>query len=182
MKQLFALALPLLLLSACNSVEKHRASIETLSTQWDEATSSVTEFAGMLQTEQANFQQSVTGMQVSEDVLAKVKDAAKKDAITQGYAALQSAGTSMGSISAEVANFVTGWTEKAAEVNALKEGLANGKLEGDVPAKVAELTAMVTDATSKLTTWKEQFEQAKSTLAAQQADYQNLVAEFMPKQ
>lgn len=180
MKFLVALALPLLFLTACNSVEKHRAAIDTLSTQWDEATAQVTEFAGSLQAEQSNFTQSLSSLQVNEEMMAKVKDAAKKEELTNAFASLQSAGAPLASLTAEVSNFVAGWTEKAAEINALKEGLANGKLEGDVPAKIAELTAQVTDATTKLGAWKEQFEAAKSAMSSQQASYQGMVQELFP--
>lgn len=181
MKNIFAIAIPLVFLVACNSVEKHRAGIETLATQWDETTNAVTEFAGSLQTEQANFTQSLASMQVAEDVVAKIKDAAKKEAITAGFAALQNAGGAYNSINAEVMNFVSGWTEKAAEVNALKEGLANGKLEGDVAAQIASLTSMVTEANTKLEGWKQSAETARKAIANQQAPYQALVAEFMPQ-
>jgi hypothetical protein len=180
MRIIIAFALPLLFLTACNSVEKHRAGIEGLATQWDEATAQVTEFAGTLQAEQSAFTQNLSTLQVNEEMLAKVKDAAKKEELASAYASLQSSGASFASLTAEVGNFVSTWSEKAAEVNTLKEGLANGKLEGDVPAKIAELTALVTDATSKLGTWKEQFETAKASQTSQQASYQGLVQELFP--
>jgi chromosome segregation ATPase len=180
MRIIIALALPLLFLTACNSVEKHRAGIEGLATQWDEATAQVTEFAGTLQSEQSSFTQSLSTLEVNEEMLAKVKDAAKKEELSASFASLQSSGASFASLSAEVSNFVSTWTEKAAEVNALKEGLASGKLEGDVPAKIAELTTLVTDATTKLGTWKEQFDAAKAAVSTQQASYQGMVNELFP--
>ncbi len=179
MKNLFAIALPLVFLVACNSVEKHRAGIETLATQWDETTNQVTEFAGTVQAEQASFQQNLAGLVVAEDAMAKVKED-KKNLVTEAYASFQNAGASYASISAEIGNFVATWTEKAAEVNALKEGLAAGKLEGDVAAKVAELTTTATEASAQLTTWKEQLEATKSAVAAQQTQYQTVVAEVIP--
>ncbi|HRW74555.1 MAG: hypothetical protein R2787_12575 [Saprospiraceae bacterium] len=179
MKRLIAFALPLLFLVACNSVEKYRSGIESLATQWDQTTASVTEVAQMVTAEQANFDQNLTSMVVAEDAMAKLKDD-KKNMVMDAFNALQTSGASFGTIAGEVNDFVTNWTAKADQVNALKEGLANGKLEGDVTAQIAELTNLVTEAGTKVTSWKEQIEAAKAGIASKQEAYQTVVAEIMP--
>ncbi|MBK9582798.1 MAG: hypothetical protein IPO48_13075 [Saprospiraceae bacterium] len=45
------------------------------------------------------------------------------------------------------------WTEKAGAVTALKDGLAAGKIEGDVAAQIADLSGLVTQAGEKVTSW-----------------------------
>ena len=179
MKKLIAFALPLLFLVACNSVEKYRSGIESLTTQWDQTTTSVTEVAAMVSAEQTSFQENLSTLAVAEDAMAKVKED-KKTMVMDAYNALQTSGTSFSAISGEINDFVANWTSKAEEVNMLKEGLASGKLEGDVTAQIAELTNMVTDAGTKVTSWKEQIEAAKTAIAAKQQEYQTVVAEVMP--
>ncbi len=179
MKKLIAFALPLLFLVACNSVEKYRSGIESLTTQWDQTTTSVTEVAEMVSAEQSTFQQSLTSMAIADEAMASMKDD-KKTMVMDAFNAFQTSGTSFSAISAEINDFVTNWTSKAEEVNALKEGLANGTLDGDVTAQIAELTNMVTDAGTKVTSWKEQIETAKAAIASKQMDFQTVVAEIMP--
>ena len=181
MKRLIAFALPLLFLVACNSVEKYRSGIESLATQWDQTTASVTEVAQAVTAEQANFDQNLSAMVMGEDIIAKLKDD-KKNMVMDAFSALQTSGASYGAIASEVNDFVANWTAKADQVNALKEGLANGKLEGDVTAQIAELTNLVTEAGTKVTSWKEQIEVAKAGIAAKQEAYQTVVAEIMPAQ
>ena len=51
-------------------------------------------------------------------------------------------------------DFATTWTEKSAAVTALKDGLAAGKIEGDVTAQLAELGGLVTTANDNLKAWQ----------------------------
>ena len=63
-----------------------------------------------------------------------------------------------------IGDYVKTWTEKAADVNSLKEGLATGKIDGDVKAKVTELTGMVTTQVKNLTAWKASYATVKTEL------------------
>ena len=119
MKKLIAFALPLLFLVACNSVEKYRSGIESLTTQWDQTTTTVTEVAEMVSAEQANFQQNLSTMAIADEAMAKIKDD-KKTMVMDAYNAFQTSGTSFSAISGEINDFVSNWTSKAEEVNALK--------------------------------------------------------------
>ena len=179
MKKLIAIVAPVLFLFACNSVEKYRAGIEELTSQWDETTQMVTDFASTVQAEQASFNESLSSMALDESTMPAMKSDAKEQ-LMAAYGAWQDAGNGYGNITSELNSFVAEWTTKAEEVNNLKEGLANGKLEGDVSAKIAELTTMVTDAGTKLEGWKEQFATAQAAVNSQKEQFQTMFAEVMP--
>ena len=152
MKKLFLFALPLLMIS-CKGVEQYRAGIEELSGNWDNTTKAITDFQGMVSSDLTNYTQALAGVQLDPAVAAKMKpeqtaslEAAQK-AVTDAlgaYAPLQQ----------EINDFVAMWTEKSAAVTALKDGLAAGKIEGDVTAQLAELNALVTTANDKLKAWQ----------------------------
>lgn len=167
MKKLFLFALPLLMIS-CKGVEQYRAGIEELSGNWDTTTTAVTDFAGMVSTDLTNYTQALAGVAVDDATAKKMKpeqvaavDAAKKAATDAlgAYAPLQQS----------INDFVKMWSEKSAEVTALKDGLAAGKVEGDVAGKLTELGNMVTTANENLTAWKASYATVKSGVDAAMA-------------
>jgi hypothetical protein len=153
MKKVLLFALPLFLFSCKSGVETHKAAIEELGTNWDAATASVTGFAESLTKDVTTYTEAAASLSLNEAATAALKgDAAKKWA--EATAAYKAATTdAYAPVQAELNDFVTLWTEKAAGVTALKDGLAAGKIEGDVAAQVAELSGLVTQATEKVTAW-----------------------------
>ena len=174
MKKVLAFAAFALIFASCSNVAKFKPQIEALSTTWDGATSQVTELANSVKTEQSNWMNAVTTMTVAPEAMAKWDDAAKAK-FAEIQTAAQNSTTGMNGISTEIDAFITSWTEKSAKLQTLKDGLAAGKLEGDVAAQVAELTASATDATTKVGEWKTKFDAVKT--AAGQA--QQMFADFM---
>ncbi|MBK9256896.1 MAG: hypothetical protein IPM42_15550 [Saprospiraceae bacterium] len=153
MKNLLLFVLPLFLFSCKSGVEQHRASIEELSTNWDAATTAVTGFAEGLTAEINSYNAVSQATTLTPEAVAALKG----DAATNYSAAAQAfanATAGYGAIQAELNDFVAMWTEKSASVTALKDGLAAGKIEGDVAAQVAELSALVTKGTEGLATWQ----------------------------
>ena len=142
MKKLFLFALPLLLIS-CKGVEQYRAGIEELSGNWDNATKALTDFSGTVTTDMTNYQAALTSMNLDESVTKKLKpeQTAAWDAAKKG---VEDALGAYGPFQQKVNDFIKTWSEKSAEVTALKDGLAAGKIEGDVNANLADLGAMVT--------------------------------------
>lgn len=173
MKKVLTFAAFALILAACNSVAKFKPQIEELAKTWDSTTSQVTEFATTVKTEQSNWMNAMNTMQVAPEAMAKWDDAAKAK-YTEITTAAQTSTTSLSGIATELDGFVSSWTEKSNEMKALNDGLAAGKIEGDVSAKVADLTAASTDAASKLEGWKAKFEEVK----AGAAKAQQMFAEF----
>lgn len=178
MKKLFLFALPLLMIS-CKGVEQYRAGIEELSGNWDNTTKSVTDFAGMVSGDLSNYTKALAGVTLDEMTIKKLKPEqvtafkASQQAVTEalgGYAPLQQ----------NINDFVKTWSEKSAEVTALKDGLAAGKIEGDVTAKLAELNGLVATAGENLTAWQGTYGTVKGGVDKAMGDLTALMASFAP--
>lgn len=164
MKNLFFFLLPLLLV-ACKGVEQYRTGIEELSGNWDATTKAITDFQGMVSSDLTNYTQSLAAMQPDMAVKAKMKpeQVAAWETTQKGVTDALGAYAPM---QKTMSDFVTTWSEKTAEVTALKDGLAAGKIEGDVGAKLTELNAMVTTANENLTAWKASYATVKGGVDA----------------
>ena len=174
MKKVLAFAAFALIFAACSNVAKFKPMIEELASKWDSTTAGVSEFATSVKSEQSNLMNAVNGMQVTPEAMEKWgEDVKAKYSEIQNTAS--SSSTNMAGIVSELDAFVSSWTEKSQEVKALQDGLAAGKLEGDVATKIADLTATANDATTKLDGWKTKFEEVK----ASSAQAQQMFAEFM---
>lgn len=174
MKKVLSFLAIALVLSACNSTAKFKPQIEELSKNWDSTTSQVTEFANSVKTEQANWANATSTMNVAPEAMAKWDDASKAK-YTEIKTAADGSSTSIAGIATEVDGFVSTWMEKSNQVKALQDGLAAGKIEGDVQAQIADLTATSTAATAKLAEWKTKFDAVK----AQASSAQQMFADFM---
>ena len=177
MKNLFFfLLLPLLALS-CKGVEQYRAGIEELSGKWDTTTKSLTDFSGMVSTDMSNYTKALAAMKLDEATTKKLKpeqvqswEAAQKiatDALSQ-YVPLQKT----------ISDYIKTWTEKTKDVNDLKEGLAAGKLEGDVTAKIAELNTMVSGGEENLKAWIASYATIKNGVARALTNVQKMMTSY----
>ncbi len=174
MKKVLTFVAIAFLFGACNSVAKFKPQIEELSKTWDSTTSQVTEFATMLKTEQSSWANAASAMTVAPEAMAKW-DATAKAKYAEIQAAANGSSTGIAGIAAELDGFLSSWTEKSNTMKALNDGLAAGKIEGDVPAQIADLTAANTDAASKLEGWKTKFNEVKATAS----NAQQMFADFM---
>jgi hypothetical protein len=153
MKKLLLFALPLFLFSCKPGVEAHKVAIEELGTNWDSATKAVIGFSEGLTKDVNGYTESAAALALDSATTAGLKGdvatkwaettSAVKAATSDAYAPVQN----------ELNEFVTMWTAKSAEVTALKDGLAAGKIEGDVAAKIADLSGLVTQANEKVASW-----------------------------
>ena len=181
MKKLLLFALPLFLFSCKSGVESHSAAIEELSTNWDATTASITGFSESLTKDVTAYTEAAAGLTLDETTTAMLKgDAATKWA--EATAAYKAATTdAYAPVQAELNDFVTLWTEKAAGVTALKDGLAAGKIEGDVAAQIAELSALVTQGNEKVTTWTAKQTEIKTAADAALANLKAAYEAVAPK-
>lgn len=178
MKKLFLFALPLLLIS-CKGVEQYRAGIEELSGNWDNTTKAVTDFSGMVSSDLTNYTKALAGVQLDEMTAKKLKpeqttawNAAQK-AVTDAlgaYAPLQQ----------NIGDFVKTWSEKSADLTALKDGLKAGKIDGDVTSKLAELGGLVTSANDNLTAWTGSYGTVKGGVDTAMAALTKLMGTLAP--
>ena len=171
MKKLFLFLLPALLLVACKSAEKHRAPIEKLSSDWDATTKAITDFQAEVSADLTNYTKALAAVQPDDATRAKMTP----EQVTVWEASQKTVTDALGSyapLQKTINDFVATWSEKSAEVTALKDGLAKGKLEGDVDAKVAELNAMIATANENLNAWKASYATIKGSVDASMASLQ----------
>lgn len=171
MKKLFLFLLPAVLLIACNSVEKHRAPIEQLSTNWDATTKAITDFQAQVSGDLTTYTQALASVQPDDATRAKMTP----DKVIVWEASQKTVTDALGAyapLQKTVNDFVVTWTEKSAEVTALRDGLAKGKLEGDVDEKIAELNAMIATANENLNAWKASYATVKGSVDTNMASLQ----------
>jgi len=161
MKKLFLFALPLVLLVACKGVEQYRAGIEELSGNWDTTTKAITDFAGMVSSDMTNYTQAAASMPMIDEATAKKMKPEQMAAIEAAKTGVTQALSAYAPIQQTINDFVTSWSAKAADVTALKDGLAAGKIDGDVAGKLTELGAMVTSGTENLKAWEASYATVK---------------------
>lgn len=167
-------------LIACKNVEQYRAGIEELGSKWEAATASVTELTGMAEAENKAFASMTETPMIDSVSFAKLAPAAQAQ-LTESKASFTNAGAGYATLLSELSTFSTEWSAKATEVAALKDGLAAGKLDGDVAGKIAELTNYVSEAETKIATLKETFKTVKEAVTNGSVNYKNLVTQFLPK-
>lgn len=161
MKKLLFIVVPMVLFSCKPGVEAFRGQIEELTTNWDSTTKSVTEFANNLSTEISGFTNAASTMTMGEDIMKGLKPEMATQ-YADATTAFSAATATYGPIQAELGEFTKMWVEKTATVNALKEGLAAGKIEGDVKMQIADLTALIAQANEKLAGWQGKQAEAKA--------------------
>lgn len=167
-------------LVACKNVEQYRAGIEELGSKWDAATASVTELTGMAEAENKAFATMSDSLMVDSVAFAKLAPAVQAQ-LTDAKATYTNAGAGYATLLSDLSTFTTEWTAKASEITALKDGLAAGKLDGDVAGKIAELTNYVTEAETKITGMKETFKNVKEAVTNGYVNYKNLIGQYLPK-
>ncbi len=179
MKKLFLFALPLLLVS-CKGVDQYRAGIEELASNWDTTTAAVTEFSGMLSTDLSNYTNSFAAMQPEEAALASLKPE-QKEAIETSRSAVMEALKAYPALQKNVTDFVATWTEKSAMLTSLKDGLAAGKIEGDVTGQLSELSGLVTTANENLESWKGTHTTIQTSVRDAMASFSGAMSAIAPK-
>lgn len=154
MKKLFFLALVTVSVFACKNVEQYKAGIEELGTKWDATTAAVTEFSTAVDASTAAFNANFDSLGVDSMYMSKLKGA-DLEKVKMAVDAYKASGAGLADISAKLGEAKAAWDAKASEVMALKDGLAAGKLEGDVTAKIAELNNFISTNETALTSLKE---------------------------
>ncbi|MEZ4934942.1 MAG: hypothetical protein R2788_22785 [Saprospiraceae bacterium] len=174
MKKVLAFIAVTIVLSSCGgNVAKFKPMIEELAANWDNTTSAVTEFSTMVKNEQSEALNLANNLQVDPAVMEKW-DEGTTSKYNNIQSMTQSSSNGLASISSELDEFVTSWMAKSKDLQALKDGLAAGKLEGDIQGKITYLTTTITEANTKLDSWKDQFGKIKSALA----DASSMYSEF----
>lgn len=176
MKKLFLFLLPVLVIS-CKGVDQYRPGIEEVSTSWDATTKAVSDFSGMVASDMTNYTKAMASMNIDEATAKKLKP----EQVTAWQAAQKGATDALSAyapIQRTIGDFMKTWTEKSADVNALKEGLAKGKIDGDVNAKITELKAMIATANENMTAWKASYATVKNGAIASLTNLQQMMSSY----
>jgi len=179
MKNVFFFLSILLVFSACQNSEQYKAGIEDLSAKWDATSTGLSDFANTLNGEMQGQIKMVSSMELPETVMTSLSDEAKGKVGEAKMACTKAAGD-FGGIQQDVSAFMADWQTKGAELTALKDGLAAGKLEGDVAGQIAGLTTFMGEAGTKLTAWNASLETAKAAFVSSHGNYSTVLASVMP--
>jgi hypothetical protein len=162
MKKFLLLLLPVFMFS-CKGTEQYKTGIEELSTKWDETSANVSTFSTMLDGDLSNYSELLNMVTLNEEVAATVKPE-MMEAFNASQANFTTSLSGLTTIKEDVNGFVAMMTEKTADLNSLKEGLAAGNLGADTATKLTDLNEMVAKGAEMLTTWNAGYTTSKSTV------------------
>lgn len=160
MKNYLFLLVSCLIIASCNSVEQYRAPIESLTAEWSKAGEGVKLAAGNISTS-ANF--------LNNMVDSFMIDSTKKwnklglDTMNMMKTAFMAQVQGINNLSTDINDFTNKWATLTADVDALSMGLKNGKLEGDVMAKINDLKANCAMAATQTEQWNKNMMGAQAT-------------------
>lgn len=152
MKNLLFLGLALLMLS-CNNVEKYRADIEDLSSQFSSIENTVAELSNAVKTQQQNYLNAVDSLTIDEKVFMKLKEVDQKS-FTETKDAAKSISGGYKTILDLMTEFSNQWSEKKADLETLTNGLESKKLPKDVASQIANLKNYLEGTSAPIDSWK----------------------------
>lgn len=180
MKKLFLFALPLVLLVACKGVEQYRAGIEELSGSWDTTTKAITDFAAMVSNDMTSYTQAAATIPTIDEAAAKKMKPEQTAAIETARKGVTDALGAFAPLQQTINDFVKTWSEKAADVTMLKDGLAAGKIDGDVTGKLTELNALVATGNENLKAWEASYATVKGGVESAMSAMKQAMSAAMP--
>lgn len=174
MKKFIAIILPLLAIVACKNVEQYRKPIETLSADWEKATTDFTT-AGTLV---GALQSSLAGLKDSLTVDPKMKmDAMKTKLVDSLKTSFMSNMDGVTALANKVTSIASNWQTGTATLNTLKEGLTSGKLDATALTNIESLKTLLSETT---TATKGITESATAAQASSMSIYDAFKAAMMP--
>ncbi len=178
MKKILVFLFAIALFASCKNAEQYKAGITDLTTKWDAATAAVGELSTMLEASKAAQMASFDSLHIDSTFMSKIKGA-DLDKVKTAVTAYQSSGAGLMEASTKLDEIKSTWDAKSAEVTALKDGLAAGKLEGDVAAKLTELTAFITNTEASVGSIKDMVAKTSEGSTTALAALKSTVAPFM---
>ncbi|MEP7196784.1 MAG: hypothetical protein ABI851_09695 [Saprospiraceae bacterium] len=160
MKNLLLLILPCCMMLSCKNVDQYRAPIESLTSEWAKAGEAVMATGSSIGTASTFLNSMVDSFKIDSTKKWSKNAMMSMDSMKQAFMA-QVQGIS-GLIS-EVSDFRAKWMTMSADVEALNSGLKNGKLEGDVMAKINDLKSNCAMAMTQSEAWNKNVMGAQTT-------------------
>lgn len=157
---LIILAAGALTVMACKSVEQYRAPIEALTAEWSKTGEMVMNTTSQLENANTFLGGMVDSFKI--DSTKKWSNNALAD-MNEARTAFMAQVQGLSGLVTEVNDFKSKWQSMTADVDALSTGLKNGKLEGDVMAKINDLKANSATAISQCESWNKNIMGAQAT-------------------
>lgn len=178
MKKLTLLFFLPLLFTACNSIEKYRAPIDEVAKMWSETTKEVTTFSDLINSTISQANNATSEMTPSPEQLKEAGEEVNDSfmGIKTEYMEALKAFTP---IQNQLGDLMKNWGEKTSVLTGLTEGLAAGKLEGDIMSKVTDLKQTATDATESLSGMRDSFQGANSQLTSTVEKWKAMYAQIV---
>lgn len=174
MRKLILLSL-LTLTFACNNVAKFEEPINTLSSEWDAATTQVTEVVNKISQTQDMAKSALAAMNPDETVMAKLNDE-QKGKIEELKQGLQGQIANLGQLAQTAFEFVNNWQKEGEKLTALKDGLAGKKLPKDVQTTIDSLKTLVGSANDSIASWGGQITAASDAVNQASQSYNELIS------
>lgn len=166
------------MLLACNSVEKHRSTIETLANNWAETTNEVTDFSEKMNSTIIGMNQKIADLGIPQEEINALPEDKKTKWESMRNKMMDAIG-GFGPIQQALSSFMQSWASKSEDLNSIVTGLEGGKLEADAMSKVSDLQSTVDTAKEKLAEWTKSFEAQKETAQATLEEMEATRAEVM---
>ncbi len=180
MKKVLVFLFAIALLASCKNIEQYKAGITDLSTKWEATSKTVGDLSTMIEAGKAAQMASFDSLKIDSTFMSKLKGA-DLDKIKTAVTAYQGTGSGLTEAATKFAEIKSAFEAKTAEVTALKDGLAAGKLEGDVTAKITELTTFMTTNDAAITSIKDMVAKSSGASTSALESLKAAVAPFMAK-
>lgn len=174
MRKLIFLTILSVAFASCSNVGKYKEAIESLSSDWESTTSQVKATVDQITEAQNQATTALQNMNPSEEVAATLSDE-QKNKIATVQQTVQSKVGDLGALAQQALEFIGKWQEEGEKLDALKEGLAGGKLPGDVQATIDSLKGMIGTAGEKVSEWASQVDSAKQAVASATQSYNDVI-------
>ncbi len=168
------IALVFVAFSCGDSVEKYRANIEKLSTDWQETTNMVTELLGKVQGDQAKAQSMMGQMTMPEGFAMTPENSQKAQELKS---TVQNEAGKLGQMAQTIAAFAQDWTTKSAQVEALTGSLTSGEVAADTQMQIDNLKTSVDEARSKVDEWQSAYSDATDSYNSAYDSFMDLMPE-----
>lgn len=173
MRKLITITILALAFSSCSNVGKYKESIETLSAEWEASTAKVSAAVDQITQAQEQAKSVQEAMVLPEGASLTEEQSAKVATIQQ---TVQEQMGKLGELAQQAFEFVDQWQQEGEKVEALKDGLSEGKLPGDVQATIDNLKSMVATAEEKAVNWESQANDANKQVQAAADSYNAIIA------
>ncbi|MCO6480989.1 MAG: hypothetical protein J5I94_30375 [Phaeodactylibacter sp.] len=173
MRKLITLIILALAFSSCSNVGKFKESIESLSSEWETTTAKVSATVDQITQAQEQAKSVLDAMAVPEGASLTEEQTNQVASLKQ---TVQDQMGNLGQLAQKAFEFVEQWQNEGEKLDALKSGLAEGKLPGDVQATIDSLKGLVGTAGEKVSEWEGQVNSANEAVQSAADSYNEIIA------